>query len=183
VTNDFETLLDAMRRAAGALRDAEVPFALAGGIAIYAAGGPDTDHDVDFLLKPSDADRALKALEDAGFKTERPPEGWLFKAFDDSGAMIDLIFQPASGEVDDEVLARAEPGEVHAIRVPVVSPTEILASKLLALGEHRVDYESVLEIARSLRERIDWDMLRHETRHSPFAKAFFTLAEELGVAA
>jgi hypothetical protein len=97
--------------------------------------------------------------------------------------MIDLIVQPASGEVDDEVLARAEPGEVHAIRVPVVSPTEILASKLLALGEHRVDYESVLEIARSLRERIDWDMLRHETRHSPFAKAFFTLAEELGVAA
>jgi hypothetical protein len=33
-----------------------------------------------------------------------------------------------------------------------------------------------------LREQIDWDELRRRTEHSPFAKAFFTLVEELGIA-
>jgi len=39
----------------------------------------------------------------------------------------------------------------------------------------------VLELARSLREQIDWDAVRARTAESPFAKAFFTLVEELGI--
>jgi hypothetical protein len=39
----------------------------------------------------------------------------------------------------------------------------------------------VLEIARTLREQIDWDDVRERTEESPFAKAFFTLIEELGI--
>ena len=151
------------------------------GIAVYAWGGPDTDHDVDFMLKPEDADRALEVLEAAGFEAERPPEGWLYKAHDPTGAMIDLIFKPAFGPVGDELLARAEPVEVHAIQVRAVTPTDILASKLLALREHNVDYESVLEIARSLREQVDWAHVRAATESSPFARAFFVMLEGLEI--
>jgi hypothetical protein len=61
----------------------------------------------------------------------------------------------------------------------VMSVTDVLASKLLAMKEHVVDYESVIQIARSCREQIDWDVLRQRTGDHPFAKAFFTLAEEL----
>ena len=39
----------------------------------------------------------------------------------------------------------------------------------------------MLELARSLREQIDWDFVRDRTDASPFARAFFTLVEELGV--
>ena len=39
------------------------------------------------------------------------------------------------------------------------------------------------EIARSLREQIDWDELRRRTDESAYAKPFFTLVEELGLAA
>ena len=39
----------------------------------------------------------------------------------------------------------------------------------------------MLELARSLREQIDWDFVRAHTADSPFARAFFTLVEELGV--
>jgi len=39
----------------------------------------------------------------------------------------------------------------------------------------------VLEIARACREQIDWDVLRGETEQSPYAKAFFTLVDELGL--
>jgi hypothetical protein len=40
---------------------------------------------------------------------------------------------------------------------------------------------SVLELARSLREQIDWSFVRERTSDSPFASAFFTLVEELGI--
>jgi hypothetical protein len=37
-------------------------------------------------------------------------------------------------------------------------------------------------MARTLREQIDWQALHDRTRESAFAKAFFTLARELGIA-
>ena len=178
---DFETMLVAMRDAAAALRDAEIPFALAGSVAIYARGGADTRHDVDFLVKPEDAERALEVLEERGFRSEKPPEGWLYKAFDTNGVMVDLIFRPATGDVDDELLARAEPVEVYAIVVPALPVTDILTGKLLALREHNLDLGPCLEIARSLREQIDWDKLRSRTEHSPYAQAFFAVVDGLNL--
>jgi len=55
-------------------------------------------------------------------------------------------------------------------------------SKLMSLDEHSADYSQILLMTRSLREQIDWDDLRARTSASPFAKAFFTLAEELEIA-
>ena len=49
------------------------------------------------------------------------------------------------------------------------------------MTEQEPNYASVLEVARTLREQIDWDEVRERTGRSPFAKAFFTLIEELGV--
>ena len=178
----FEPLLTAMKVGAAALRDADVPFALAGGLAVYARGGPPTEHDVDFLIREDDAERALAALRDAGFRVERPPEGWLYKVFDDAGAMIDLIFAPNSRpELVPAILERATELEVYAITLPVMTVTDVLESKLLTLKEHEVDYEDVLEIARTCREQIDWDTLRARLDDSPYAKAFFTLADELSL--
>jgi predicted nucleotidyltransferase len=178
---NVDKLLEAMKEAAAVLRDHEIDFALAGGLAVYARGGPETGHDVDFVVKPEDADRALEALEENGWTCERPPEGWLVKVYNDEGSMIDLIFAPNHQPADDEMLARAGELEVYAIKLKVMSVTDVLATKLLALKEHEVDYDSVLEIARACREQIDWDVLRERTGHYPFAKAFFTLAEELGL--
>ena len=176
----FSDLLTAMKHAAAALRDHELEFALAGGLAVYARGGPETDHDVDFLIRQSDAEHALEVLGNAGFRCERPPEGWLYKVYDDNGSLIDLIFAPnGRPEAVDSILARADPLEVFAITMKVMSVTDVLASKLLAMKEHVVDYEAVLEIARACREQIDWAVLRQRTGDHPFAKAFFTLAEEL----
>jgi hypothetical protein len=178
VNGTFGALLDAMKRAAATLRDHEVPFALAGSLAVYARGGPETDHDVDFVLGPRDADRALDVLAQAGFRCERPPEGWLYKVFDERDAMIDLIFSPNGQppEIVDEIVGRADELEVYAIKLRVMSATDVLASKLLALREHSVDYEPALEIARALREQVDWHVLAERTAGSPYAAAFFTLA-------
>ena len=179
-SENFPDLIDSMKRAAAALRDAEIPYMLGGGLAAWARGGPPTEHDVDFFVFPADAERALEALAGAGLKPERPPEGWLLKAWDGE-TMIDLIYSPAGGNVDQGYFDRAEVMEVAAQRLPVASLGDVLATKLLALNEQEPDMASVLEMARSLREQIDWEFVRTRTDASPFARAFFTLVEELGI--
>jgi hypothetical protein len=176
----FSDLLTAMKHAAAVLRDNEIEFALAGGLAVYARGGPETGHDVDFILRHDDAERGLALLADEGFRCERPPEGWLYKVFDEHDALVDLIFSPnGRPQAVDAILARATEMEVYAITLKVMSVTDVLATKLLALKEHEVDYDAVLSVARACREQIEWDVLRAQTEGNPYAQAFFTLADEL----
>jgi hypothetical protein len=177
---NFPELIDSMKRAAAALRDAEVPYILGGGLAAWARGGPPTEHDVDFFVHERDAERALEALVGAGMKPDQPPEDWLLKAWQ-GDTLIDLIFHPAGGPIDDGYFDRAELLEVASQTMLVASLGDVLTTKLLALNEQEPDLSSVLELARSLREQIDWDFVRARTGDSPFARAFFTLVEELGV--
>jgi predicted nucleotidyltransferase len=176
----FERLLEAMKRAAGVLHDANVPFVLGGGLACWARGAPKTEHDIDFLVRPEDAERAQQALAAAGLRPETPPEGWLLKAYD-GDVLIDLIFNPRGGTIDDGILVRAEDLEVHATRLKVAALEDVLVQKLLALSEQDPDFSSVLELARSLREQVDWDEVRERTEESPFAKGYFTMLDELEI--
>jgi len=98
----FDELIEAMKTGTGVLKDCEIPFVLGGGLAAWARGGPKTEHDVDFMLKQEDAEAALAAFEQAGYRTERPPEGWLYKTWIDD-VLVDLIFHPAAGPITDEV--------------------------------------------------------------------------------
>ncbi len=154
---------------------------LAGSMACWVRGGPEPfTKDVDFCVKPEDADRALEALADAGMTTDRPPDGWLYKAWADD-ILIDLLFAPANVPVTDIVLERSEEMIVLSVPMPVAAVDDIMATKLLALNESSIDYKQLLQIARALREQINWAPLRVRTQESPFAMAFFTLVEQLGI--
>jgi hypothetical protein len=177
----FDELIEAMKAGAGVLQNADVDFVLTGGLAAWARGGPKSEHDVDFLVRPADADRALAAFEEAGMRTERPPEGWLVKAWHANGTLIDAIFSPSGGPVTDETIERAPVLEVMALRIRVARLEDVFATKLLALTEQEPDFGDLLELARALREQVDWDEVRERTSASPFAHAFFTLVEGLGV--
>jgi Nucleotidyl transferase of unknown function (DUF2204) len=177
---DVERLVTSMKRAAAALREAEVPFMLGGGLAAWARGGPRTDNDVDLFIREQDAERALAALAAVGMRPERPPEEWLLKA-NDGDVVVDLIFRPSGGPIDAEFFDRAEGIEVLGHTVLVASIDDVFASKLLALTEQEPDFQAVLELARALREQIDWEIVRTRTADSPFARAFFTLAEGLEI--
>jgi len=177
---EFKRLLATMKKAGGALNDAGIPYLLGGGLACWARGAPKTEHDVDFLVRPEDAERAQQALVGIGMKPERPPEGWLLKAYD-GDVLVDLIFQPHDGAIDDEAFARADDLEVHAMKMKVAALEDVITQKLLALSEQQPDYSSVLELARALREQVDWDDVRERTRDSPFANAYFTLLEDLEI--
>jgi hypothetical protein len=133
-------------------------------------------------VKEEDVERAVEVLAEAGMRPEKPPEEWLWKAWDGE-VLIDLIFRPRGLEVTDEVIERGELLHVLGITMPVMSIEDVLATKLLALDEHELDFTGLVRIARAVREQIDWRYLRERTRVSPYATAFFVLCEELGIAA
>lgn len=178
---DFGALIDALKVVVAALRDCRVPFMLGGSLAAWARGGPEPKKDLDLMLKPEDAERALACLTAAGLQPERPPEEWLLKAYHD-GVLVDLIFCPSGLEITDEVLDRADTISLMAVGTPVMALEDVLVTMLMALDEHSLDYTRLLAIARSLREQIDFQRLRTRTTGSPYAQAFFTLVQEVGIA-
>jgi hypothetical protein len=177
----FDDIEATLKKSVAAFREAGVPALLAGSLAVWARGGPETRHDLDFVVKPEDAERAIQALEGAGMRIERPPEAWLLKAWD-GAVLVDVIHEPRGLVVDDDLIARGEEREVMAIGIRLMAIEDVLVSKLMALDEHSANYSQLLLMTRTLREQIDWRHLRARTRASPFAKAFFTLAEELDIA-
>jgi hypothetical protein len=169
-----------LKRAVAALREAGVPFAVAGGLAGWARGGPLSDGDVDLMLCEADVPRAVAALENAGMQHDEPPEEWLTKA-KDGDVTVDLIFRPSGIEMTPEVLDRAEDLQVAAVTMPVLPLEDVFVTQLLSLTERHLPYESLIEAARAVREQVDWEAVRTRTDEAPFARAFFTMVEGLGV--
>src|SRR5919198_5027540 len=176
----FSELEQTLKKASAALRDAGIEFLLGGSLASWARGGPETRHDLDLMIRPADRDRALTALEEAGMRPEDPPEEWLVKAWD-GDVLIDLIFAPKGIPMNDEAISRGEVVSVLGMEMRVMALEDVMVTKLMALTEHSLRYESLLPIARALREQVDWEDVRARTSESPFARAFFVMLEGLGI--
>ena len=177
---DADALLQSLTRVVTALDPTGIRFAVAGGLAVYARGGPPSDHDVDIFLKPRDARRAVDVLVAAGLRAVEPPEDWLTKVYD-RDTLIDLVYRPNHRPVTDELLDRAALMRVGPTAAPVVSGTDLLVDKLLVLDAHRCDFVPLLQIARDLREQVDWPEVAVETAGSPYARAFLSLLADLSV--
>jgi hypothetical protein len=178
----FSDLESSLKRAAAALRGAGIPFLLGGSLASWARGGPETRHDLDLMIKPEHVGPAVEALTAIGMRFEDPPEEWLVKAWD-GDVLIDLIFSPKGIPMDDEAMSRGEVRSVLGMEMRVMALEDVLVTKLMALSEHALRYESLLAIARALREQVDWEDVRTRTSSSPFANAYFVMLEGLGVVA
>ncbi|WP_267714575.1 nucleotidyltransferase family protein [Streptomyces sp. CoH17] len=172
-----QAILQAAKRVGAVLKKAEHPFALAGSVAVYAHGGTrNLQHDVDFCIRPEDADAVAATLREAGLVVYTPPEDWLLKA-DCLGQQVDLIFELAHEPVTTRLLARAQELSVDSVLMPVLSPTDLLRGLLAAFSEHHCDFGAVLPIARTLREKIDWPALRRDCGEDPMPAAFFFVLE------
>jgi hypothetical protein len=176
----FSDIEQVLKKSAAALREAGIPFLLGGSLASWARGGPETRHDLDLMIKPADVEAAVSALAAAGLRPEDPPEEWLVKAWD-GDVLVDLIFAPKGMDMTDEVIARGEVLSVLGMEMRVMALEDVLVTKLMALSEHALRYESLLPIARALREKVDWADVRARTSASPFARAFFVMLEGLGI--
>jgi hypothetical protein len=176
------------KRTASALRDADIPYACMGSLALWALGGPEPNlqQDLDFAICEDDVDTAREALRDAGLQLQQPPEDWLFKAWSDGieqpgSALVDLIYRPAGLVITRERLLACEQRSVLAMTVPVIGATDLLVTKLHSLTEQNADFSSTLQFARSLREQIDRADLEQRVSDTPFGQAFLVLVDELGI--
>lgn len=180
---------NAFKQSVAALRDADIPFACMGSLALWALGGPapNLQQDLDFAICEGDAAIAREALDSAGFAIQQPPEDWLFKAWSgevegEDSALIDVIFRPAGLRITRQLLERCERRSVLAVDAAVLSATDLLVTKLHSVTEQNADFGSTLQFARSLRERIDWEELAVRAGSTPFGISFLVLVELLGIA-
>ena len=176
----FGPILSTLRRSVALLREAGIPFIVGGSLAAWARGGPEVTNDLDLMVRPSDAERVLELLVDAGMRPERPPEEWLLKAWD-GDVLVDIIFCTVEGEVTEEVIAHGEELTVTSMAMNVMGLEDMFALRLQTLNEHHLEYAGLLKMARALREQVDWDAVRARVRHTPYGMAFFTILEGLGV--
>jgi hypothetical protein len=143
-------------------------------------GGPEPRKDVDLMLRAADAERALAVLESTGMRPERPPETWLLKAWE-GDVLIDLIFRAIGLPVNNDVFARADERNVFSMQMMVASLEDVITTKLLALNEQALDLRHLVQIARAVREQVDWQEVHARTDGSPYARAFFALLRELEI--
>src|SRR5690625_64725 len=178
--DEREALQDALRMTAVALTEADIPFALCGSYAAWVRGAPEPQHDADFVIKEEHIEQARAAIGAAGLDVNEPAENWLFKAYH-RGQLVDVLYRMTGEPVEDDLFERADILEVLAVRMPVLSATDVLSSKLRTLGEHYCDFGRLLPLTRALREQIDWDRVRAEVSYSPYARAFLHLVEDLQI--
>ena len=173
-------LREALKLVAVTLKQGEAPFALAGSYGLWARGGPEPDHDVDFMVAEEDAPRAKDLLSDEGLNVVQPAEDWLFKVFVDD-AMVDVIYRAGSVPITRDRFQDTDELEVESVLMPVLSTTVLMADKLNALEEHACNFSAVLPVARAVREQVDWAVVAEQTKENPFACAFLHLLEQLAI--
>jgi len=161
--DDAALFSEVLGEAIATVERAGVTYAVFGSIASFAYGRPDASGDIDLLLRPHEADRALDALAEAGYAVERTDPAWIYKAWRD-GVLVDLIFR-TKGDIplDDEILAHATLLEYSGRVIRVVSPEDALVIE--AAGNQSQEpqrWENALAILA--RGTIDWDYLERRAR-------------------
>jgi hypothetical protein len=178
--SERDEVRDLLKRTAVALKQADVPFALCGSYAAWARGAPEPVHDADFLVPEAEADRARKALADAGLDVVEPPEDWLVKVMGQK-AFVDVLWRTCGHPVETELIDHAEQMAVLSVQMPVLQATDIVVTKLLALEEHYCDFGRLLPVSRAMREQVDWERVRRDVAGNDFAVVFLVLLHRLGI--
>jgi hypothetical protein len=143
---DFARVLHQVSRA---LAEREIPFALAGGVAVAAHGVTRGTQDLDVVVPMSRADEAVAALSALGFETLRRSLGFSSHLRPAHLERVDLLF--VEGATSEALFARAGTQTLFDVEaVPVVHPEHLVAMKLFALKQNPTRLGIDLEDVRAL---------------------------------
>jgi hypothetical protein len=149
------------RKSMGVLKAAEVPFLVGGAYAfcVYTGIARHTK-DFDLFVRPTDIERALGCLQDAGYRTEKTFPHWLGKAFGDDET-IDLIFRAGNGlcPVDDLWFERGPHRQVFDLQVDLCPVEEMIWMKSFIMERERFDGADVAHLLLHCGSGVDWDHL------------------------
>ena len=151
-------------KAMSTLNQAKVPYLVAGAMAVYYyTGSWRNTKDFDIFVVPEDRAAALRALADAGYRTEVVVDAWLAKAF-----MGDMMVDVISGSgnylapVTRQWLDRSEPVTLLDLPSRMISITDMIWSKAYVAGHERFDGADICHLIYRAPEKIDWQLLLRE---------------------
>jgi hypothetical protein len=144
-----------------ALQGGGVDFLIGGAHALAPYTGIFRDtKDLDVFLRKEDCERALAALEAAGFTGKLTFPHWLAKAYV-GDRYIDLIFSAGNGVavVDDVWFAHATPGSILGVPVWLCPPEEMIWSKAFIMERERYDGADIAHLLLACGRDLDWRRL------------------------
>ena len=166
------------RRTLHVLSDAHVPFLVGGSHAyLQYTGIVRNTKDFDLFVRRNDLDRALDALQDAGYRTEIMFPHWLAKAHQTSDH-VDLVFSSGNGicRIDDEWFEHAIEAEVLGMPVKIAPIEEFLWQKAFVMERERFDGADVMHLIRHCAEIIEWErLLRRFDRYWPLLLTYLVM--------
>ena len=149
------------------LKNAEIPFVVAGAYALHLYTGIYRDtKDLDIFLKREHVERAMESLGSMGFQTNMHDPVWIAKAYANDEYFADLIFSSGNGVaiVDDHWIEAANPGVVHGLPILVAPAEDIIWSKAFVCERERFDGTDINHLILARGKQMDWKhlMMRFE---------------------
>jgi predicted nucleotidyltransferase len=163
---DLPSLEKILFEAVDIMEESQIPYALIGGFAVKSLGRPRITHDIDFFVRPDDAERTLQVLEAKGFTSQKRDPFWLFKAWKEN-ILVDVIFK-SSGDIyfDEEVQAHVRRTLFLGKYLNAISPEDFLVIKAAAHQEHNPHHwHDALAVLKQ--GNLDWDYLLRRAKHAP----------------
>lgn len=146
---------------------ADLDYVVFGGIAAVVHGRPRSAGDIDLLVRPADARRALEVPAEAGFQTHEKDERWIYKAWK-RGVLVDVIFR-VKREIylDHEMVERSHIAQYGGTKVRLLSPEDGVVVEALSHDDERPQhwYNALSMLAEAV--DLDWDYLRSRARLGP----------------
>ncbi|HYI94619.1 MAG TPA: nucleotidyltransferase [Bryobacteraceae bacterium] len=144
---------------------AKVPFALGGGLAVgvYTGIGRYTK-DLDLYILPEHRDWVIEMMAHCGladyYETKPYDRAWIYRAHDNE-VIVDSIWAMANKRavVDEGWLVRGPMIRMFDQKFPVISPEELIWSKLYVLQRDRCDWPDILNLISATGPALDWDHL------------------------
>lgn len=164
---DDETFRDVLAEVTDLFERADLDYVVFGGIAAVVHGRPRSAGDIDLLVRPADARRALQVLADAGFETHEKDDRWIYKGWK-RGVLVDVIFR-VKREIylDQEMVERSHLAEYGGTKVRLLSPEDGIVVEALSHDDERPQhwYDALSVLAEAV--DLDWEYLRTRARLGP----------------
>jgi Nucleotidyl transferase of unknown function (DUF2204) len=144
-----------------ALNEHSVPYAVAGAVALEKYTGIwRATKDLDLFMESQHVREALDHLERRGFLCETPDPIWLAKAHRGE-YFVDLISGMSNGVimVDESWMKRTQPAIVVDVETRIISPEDLIGSKLFVTRRERFDGADIAHIIYRTGGTLEWERL------------------------
>jgi len=143
------------------LAQSDIPFLLSGTYAVTTYTGiVRPTKDLDIFCKAGDYPRILTFFQERGYKIEVEDERWIAK-IKRGDYFVDVIFNSTTAvtPVTDQWLAGARAIQIDELTIPIMSPTELIWSKVFLQDRNRYDGADIAHLLLKQCEEIEWRRL------------------------